>query len=497
MNERYLTRFFEIITPVSSWLLLTSPFWASFFFPTVIIYFIIIFDIYFFYKAASLGINSVRSYLKIRASTKTNWLEKLKTENLTYEKIKHFVFIPTYKEPLDVLQRTLTFLKEQEFPSNQLIIVLAGEARETDFKEKAEVLKAEFASLFYDFLITVHILKDGEVAGKSSNQNQAGKVVKDYIEKKGLEKDFLTVTSCDADVSIHPKYYSNLTYLFLKNSNRNRFFWQGALVFYNNIWRVPLPIRVVHTIYSMIGISDLMRAKSNFIYSTYTLSWNLLEKTGFWDPDVISEDWHLFFKAFFATDGHVELEAVFLPLYADAVEGQTYWQSLAAQYRQNRRWAWGVVDISYALNQFIKHRRTVSIPNFIMRFTRALEQHLLWPVNWFVITLGASLPPLVNPSFRYTTEGFYLPKLSGIILTASMVFVFFIIVIDWLMRPPRPENVKKRTLIFTILQYLLLPVTGFLFGALPGMDAHTRLLLGKRLDYKVTEKFSSHEQEEK
>jgi hypothetical protein len=57
------------------------------------------------------------------------------------------------------------------------------------------------------------------------------------------------------------------------------------------------------------------------------------------------------------------------------------------------------------------------------------------------------------------------------------------------LRPPRPDHIKKPFLIITILQYLTLPITGFIFGALPGMDAHTRLLLGKRLEYKVTEKF--------
>lgn len=480
----------EKITPILAIFLLTSPFWASFVFPTAVVYFIIVFDIYFLYKASTLGINSIRSYLKIRLSVKTNWLEKITADGLDYSKIIHFVFIPTYKEPVEVLERTLGFLKEQEFPAKQIIPVLAGEEREDQFQQKASKLRDQFGPSFADFLITVHTLKENELAGKSSNQNHAAMIVKDYIELKALDKSLLTVTSCDADVSLHLKYFSNLTYLFLKNPKRYERFWQGALVFYNNIWRVPLPVRVVHTIYSMIGISDLMRARSNFIYSTYSVSWLLLEKTGFWDPDVISEDWHLFFKAFFATKGEVEQEAIFLPLYGDAVEGQSYWQSLKAQYTQNRRWAWGVVDISYALQQFSQNWRTISWVNFFLRFLKALEQHLLWPVNWWIITLGATLPPLINPQLRFTTEGFYLPKLSGIILTASTIFLIFIIVVDWLIRPPRPADVKRRSIIFSVLQYLLLPITGFFFGSLPGMDAHTRLLLGKRLDYKVTEKFS-------
>jgi hypothetical protein len=33
-----------------------------------------------------------------------------------------------------------------------------------------------------------------------------------------------------------------------------------------------------------------------------------------------------------------------------------------------------------------------------------------------------------------------------------------------------------------------MPIAGFFFSALPGLDAHTRLMLGKYMEYKVTEK---------
>jgi hypothetical protein len=39
-----------------------------------------------------------------------------------------------------------------------------------------------------------------------------------------------------------------------------------------------------------------------------------------------------------------------------------------------------------------------------------------------------------------------------------------------------------------IVQWYLLPVVSFFFSSLPALDAHTRILLGKKLKYKVTEK---------
>ncbi len=489
-KEKILRRIFEIFPPIIAFSLLSSPFWASFIFPVQIAYFIIFFDIYFFYRASILGINSVRGYLKIRATTKIDWFKKLEEEHLPWEKIQHVVLIPTYKEPIKILERTLTFLAEQEFPSKQINICLATEIREEESLAKGEDLKKNYKRYFGNFWITRHTLTAGEVAGKSSNLAYAAKEVNHHLGNLDLNKDFITVTSCDADVCLHPKYFGLLTYKFLKNKAPFNKFWQAAILFYNNIWRVPIFVRVVHTIYSISGIAELLRPGSNFNYSTYTTSWRLLEKSGFWDVDVVPEDWHLFFKAFFANQGKVELESIYLPIYADAVEGRSYWESLKAQYIQNRRWAWGVTDISYALSKFLKYRKEVPISSFIARFIRASEQHILWPVNWWIITLGAALPPILNESFRYTTLGFNLPKISSFILTLCALFFLLVIVVDYLMRPPRPSYFRRRFLPLTIIQFILLPVTGFFFASLPGMDAHTRLLLGKRLEYKVTEKKS-------
>jgi len=37
-------------------------------------------------------------------------------------------------------------------------------------------------------------------------------------------------------------------------------------------------------------------------------------------------------------------------------------------------------------------------------------------------------------------------------------------------------------------EFVLLPIVGFFFSALPGLDAHTRLMMGRYLEYRVTEK---------
>ena len=63
-----------------------------------------------------------------------------------------------------------------------------------------------------------------------------------------------------------------------------------------------------------------------------------------------------------------------------------------------------------------------------------------------------------------------------------------IIIVDSKSRPERPSGERLRNRLAELLGWPLLPVIGFFLGALPGIDAHTRLMFGKYLEYRVTEK---------
>jgi hypothetical protein len=39
-----------------------------------------------------------------------------------------------------------------------------------------------------------------------------------------------------------------------------------------------------------------------------------------------------------------------------------------------------------------------------------------------------------------------------------------------------------------LIQWYLLPLVSFVLSSLPALDAHTRILIGKKITYKVTEK---------
>jgi hypothetical protein len=308
------------------------------------------------------------------------------------------------------------------------------------------------------------------------------------IDQEGYNIDQVTITSEDADALLHPQYFAALTFHFLDNPARYHTIWQGVLLFYNNIWKVPLPVRVFSSIASVMQLYVVTRQDRLINFSTYTASLKMIDTIGYWDTDVIPEDWRLFFKAFFALEGKVTVEPIFLPILADAAEAEGVWNTMINQYEQVKRWAWGVSDTPYIVSRWI-NSDDVPFWDKTIRVFRVLEDHFLWPVNWFAITLGALLPPLLNETFSRTIIGKTLPQVTSGILTLCLVALGVIILLNFKLRPKRAgRRIPVLSPIWEILEFAIMPVIGFFFSALPGIDAHTRLLLGKYIEYRVTEK---------
>lgn len=488
-HEKGVQRALEILPGFFSWNMILFPYWGILVFPVVVAYFVLLFDVYWFYQSVTTAITASIAHLRIQASKRFDWAKEAKSFP-DWQKIQHFVIIPTYKEPLNVLQRTFQSLANQDLPTRQLHIVLAMEKKEDEAQreEKAKALKKEFRARFGSFLVTVHTLVPGEVVGKSSNERHAALVAKkELLDAKKIDIKYATVTSCDADHIYHPKHFSCLTYKFLDDPDRYHKFWQSAVLFYSNIWRLPPITRVHNRMSSIWNLAQLPRRDRLVNAQNYSLSFALLDRIGYWDADLIPEDYHLFFKAFFKTRGKIEVEAIYLPLLADAPEGDNWFQAIKNQYLQYQRWAWGVSDDPYVIKHYLF---TPGVPFFTKtyRMLALVRDHFLWPVNWFIITLGISIPVLLNPGFARTTLGYTLPGLSSIILTVALVFLIVMVLIEGYHKPPAPRGYASWKLVLSPLEFLLLPVVGFILGALPGLDAHTRLMLGKYLEYRVTEK---------
>ena len=483
-------RFLEILPGFISWSLILFPFWGSLIVPEFVAYFVITFAVYWLYRSLSMSILAVMGHFRIKAATAFDWIQDLQKHfPKTWDSIHHIIVIPTYKEPIETLERTLSGLSKQSYPLKNLHIMLSFEEREgKEADEKSADLLKKYGTLFGDLWTTKHPDIEGEVKGKSSNTSWGARAAKhELVDVQGIDIKTITISSEDADALFHKDYFANVSFEFLSTDNPFNKIWQGAVVFYNNIWKVPAPIRVLASMFSVIQIHILMRSDRLINFSTYTTSLKHIVDIDFWDTDVIPEDYRLFFKSYFAKKGDFEVQPIFLPIYSDAAESGDRWSTFVNQYEQLKRWAWGVSDDAYIIKKYIM---ATEIPFWekTVRVSKTIEDHFLWPVNWFIVTIAAFLPPLLNPAFNRTTIGKTLPQVTSSLLTLSLISMVIIFIIDAINRPPRPNKKNPLSYIFQPLEFFMLPIIGFFFSALPGIDAHTRLMLGKYIEYRVTEK---------
>lgn len=482
-------RALEILPGTVSWFLILFPIWGSLVIPEIVAYYIIAFSVYWFYRSMTTAALALLGYFKLKSYQVFDWLGDAK-QFPDWKKVHHVIIIPTYKEPISTLDRTLNHLSKQTFPLKNIHVMLSFEEREgKEARKKARELTNSYGKQFGNLWTTYHPDLPGEVKGKSSNTSWGAKEAKRLlVDQQKIEIDYVTITSEDADALLHPSYFSCLTYHFLDDPNRYNKIWQAVLMFYNNIWKVPAPVRVFSSIASVMQLYVVTRRDRLINFSTYTTSLKMIDEIGYWDTDVIPEDWRLFFKAFFHKDGKVTVEPIFLPIIADAAEAKGVINTLKNQYEQVKRWAWGVSDTPYIVQRWIDSKN-VPFWDKTVRVLRVLEDHFLWPVNWFAITVGAMLPPLLNEDFSRTIIGKTLPQVTSGILTLCLLALFIIILLNFKLRPKREgRRVFLLTPLWELLEFALLPIIGFFFSALPGIDSHTRLMLGRYIEYRVTEK---------
>jgi len=479
-------RTLEKIPPLFALFLISMPFWGAIFFPVQLAYFIIFFDVYWLYKSVNLAICAFISSRKIKAAEKDDWLERAqKLPN--FSRLNHVVIIPTYQEGITKIRETIESIATQSVSPKSIYIFVAFEKREGEAPEKAKKLSQEYKDIFGGFESTFHPDIPSEVKGKSSNQAYAAKAAEKLVllDKK-IDINFLTVSSVDADAIFDRQFFACLSYKFLSSENPHLKFFQSANVTYNNFWQVPSFIRIISFFGSLWRISLLVQGLRLIPNSVYTLSFKLLKDIGYWDTDVIPEDYRIFFKAFFATGGKVNVEPIFLKTSMDAPKSATYAKSLMNKYNQERRWSWGISDDAVYLKWWILvkeapfWKKTYLVANVI-------SDHILWPVNWYIITISANLLVFLNPVFTRTSLGYNLPRMSGFILTLCLLALFVLIYVDFDMRSQKTKVSKFRQFIFP-LEFVLMPISGFFLSSLPALISHLQLIMGKRLEYKVTDK---------
>jgi len=417
-------------------------------------------------------------------------LEYLQKFGIVYDwkNIRHVIIIPHWKEPFHILKETIERIRQTNYPTHNISIVLAAEARDPEGIAFSELLKKEYEQYFDNIWINKHELKSNELVGKSSNMRSASTYAYQQIMKLNWDLKLTTVTSCDADSQLPEDYFSNTTYLYVTTKDSEYKYFTGAVLLHANIWKLPFFARVKNSMSSLYNLTRLMREDKLIPFSTYTLSFWLIKEIDFWTPNITPEDYHTFFKGLFMFPNKTSTVPIFQRIMADAAEGDNALDTARNNYLQERRWAWGVSDDGWMIkNLLIKTFTGKATIRMIYIVLHALWDHMSIGIS-VLVTFGSNLIVLVNPRFSYTVVGANLPAISSFLIQLTLLFFVFTVLLDSYIKP-QPKG--KKNLIqkfFGFFEWFLQPFVGTILVVLPGIEAHTRLLFGKYLEYYLTKK---------
>jgi cellulose synthase/poly-beta-1,6-N-acetylglucosamine synthase-like glycosyltransferase len=479
-------RGFAVFFACAFFALWSLPIWGAFLIPAALAYIVVCYDVYWTLQALYSSLAGVVSYRRLQAWLKIDWQGRYLAMG---NPVRHLVMVPNFNERLEVLSATLERLAGSAYPTAQLNVVLAMEEREEGSQAKAESLRAQFADRFGRLWVTFHPLMPDETAGKGANLTYALRHVKKQCDELGWDAARVMVTTVDADTQLHAQYLAALAVQFLEAPDRTHKFFQGVLMLVNNIWDAHAPMRVLSAFWTftyVVGVTHYQRMTT----AVYSASLRLLEDAGYWDPRVVAEDGHVFFHAFFALRGTVDIVPIYMPVGLDAVHAPSLRRAMRIQYRQMMRWAWTVSNLPYIANQWARHSE-IPLSRKLQKCLPYIEGLLVMPSSWFVITFGVLLPPLINPAIPTAVFGVPLSMLAPLILAPTLAGVVVALAINLKLRAQFAPRRKNNTLLARTsyaAEWLLLLFSAVFYFGVPYIVAYWRLLRGRDLEFETTPK---------
>jgi cellulose synthase/poly-beta-1,6-N-acetylglucosamine synthase-like glycosyltransferase len=452
---------------------------------------VLFFDIYWFFRSFVVIAGIWSTYLKMRRDMPRDWLAACREpvaegipDPLSYH---HLSLIPTYTEPYHVLEKTLQAIVDAAYPKELKLVGIITRVDDKAGWANVARLRDKFGGRLGGFFHIKDPLEPPLVLGKSAAMNWGGREMVKRLSALGYDLRRVLLTDLDSDYRVHPQYFAWISWHHARHPRREEVIWQPVPLFHNNIWQVPTAVRVMSACATQWQMFLHSRPKRLVAFSSYTCSLRFVHDVGYWDKDVIPEDSRFFWKAFFRFGGRLSVAPVFLPLYGDSPQARDYAATHLSQYNQIKRWAWGVTDVPYVLKQLFRHPE---IPLWLrlQRFVNLFLNHLNWVFLPVFLMFGAWWPVWMSVDFSITDLGQNLSFYASAILTATLATVVGLVFLEHKLLPPKPEHWPRwrRTLVY--LQYFAYPVVGLTLSVIPALESHTRLLLGKYLEYRVTEK---------
>jgi len=531
-KEQRLERAFGIVPGALSWLILLSMITLSVSYPLVAAVLIIAFEIYWILRLVYMTIFLWLSFFRLSLDEDTDWMKwigeidrlkhktppmpsggenwsfkqkiadyihrkqihALKTSNQEIpgsENIYHLVIIPVAKEAYGIIKPSIDGILRGSYPAQRIVVCIAIEEWADELVKKGVLrIQDEFRETFMDFHVIVHPSGlPGEARVKGANTTYAAKSATQYFRDRGIPHENIIVSCFDADTVPGSDYFACLTYYFLVTSCRHQASFQPIPVYNNNIWEASSFARVLDIGSSFVQMIEATDPEKQITFSSHSMSFKTLIELGYWSRNIISDDSSIYWKAFLHFDGHYEVVPMYVTLSMDVTQADSVMKTFVNVYKQKRRWAWGVENFPIVMRGFLS-ARNIPLKKKMKHGFKLLERHINWATWPFLLSIVSWLPALFGDREFFSTTVYYsAPQVRSVIFQLASVSLISCILTSLLLLPKK--KVKHHTLrkIRHAFEWLLVPVVSMALGAIPALDAQTRLMFGRYMDFWVTDKF--------
>jgi hypothetical protein len=530
-KEYKLERFLEIVPGAISWLIIIGLLLLSILKPLLASLIMIAFILYWLLRLLYMNIFLILSYLRLEIEKRTDWMQliaivdrlkhqsqitpeipkgrglrsklsrqlhyqeliNLKTSNNfppPSEVIYHLVILPVIREAADVVEPALIAIKDGLYPSQRFLVIIALEQTATaEVKQDMQCLKDKYRQYFSELLITIHPANQPQEAKvKGANTSYAARCAQQYFKDNNIAAENVIVSCFDADTVANPSYFACLTYSYMVTPQRLRASYQPIPVYHNNIWQVPGFARIIDIGSSFFQLIEATHPKKLVTFSSHSMSFKALQEVDFWPSDMISDDSAIFWKAFIYYQGAYQVIPIYTTVSMNIATGSNLRQTFKSIYKQKRRWAWGVENLPIVIRAFLRMKK-ISWFNKLSYGYKLLDSFVSWATWSFLLLFGSWLPVLfASREFASSTVYYTAPRIRSIIFSLASVGIFICMIISLLLLPKK--DIKYSILIKAkhIFEWLLIPVVLLVLSAVPALDAQTRLMLGKYMEFWVTQK---------
>lgn len=514
---KWRRRLFEMFPGVFVWVMLLLPFvFAIFKLETALVIYISFVVAYWSYRTIKFVVGGAIGINKMEKEMKTNWMKKIDelsdVQKKRFNEMKFVYLCPVYGESLDVLEPSFTAWANSDIGAKKIDVVVAIEENKQDLQiENFKKLKEKYGKRFGSMRYYVHPAGiPGEIVGvKGGNINWAARHFVEDLKRSEKSLSNYLVATCDSDQRPHPKYLSAIMYKYLTVDDPDRTFYATAVhTFGNNIWNVPVLIRVQSNMLTLVVMhmwvinkslrvpftSDRVYSRDTF--SSYVVNLQTLEKIKFWDPEIPNDDTAFYWNAMLRSKGTFKNCGVFVPTYNDAVENETVVKSYKSFYKQQYRWGWGIIN--YPISLAVLSEKDKDFPAIRKLLMLRMMFEYLWVLTIaFVLTFGLNIMGWLNPDYQYSTFSYNLPKILSVIFTIMMLSNVAVFVFKRKMLKT-PKGWKWYRHVWDFLESYLIVVNMLTFYFFPYIQAMTEMMFGMgkfKRNFYVTEKVKIKDKE--